>query len=341
MCRHALLAALVVAAGASAQFRETDKFTLEGELTSIALDPTDKTSFAGFVNGDLLVFPILEKMTQQFFYFNGHRKAVTAGGFLPDGRLVASASLDGTVKVWDVAACVTYLQQRQATNGKGKVAYPVPRMTIQAHPAGATALAVRADGNQFLTGGTDGSVKMWEAKSGKVTQTIAAAHAGAVKAVLYRPESEQIVTTGADKTVRTWDAKTGKPDGKSDPLKSAVNGLAVSPDGKKVAVACAALKKGGPGIVTVLDAATLKPNFTMEVHDDAATCVVFHPKSNHLATGGADKTIRAWDLGTRERTSSDENAEPLRGLAVTADGKRFAVFSATRLRWWDGFGAKP
>jgi WD40 repeat protein len=340
MRRYCLLAALLMAAATAGQGRETDHFTLDGEITSTALDPTDKHSFLGFADGGIIAFPILEKGTQQLISFPGHRKAVTAGGFLPDGKLVASASLDGSVKVWDVSDCVKYLRQMQAMNGRGKAPYPVTRMTFQAHASGVTAMSVRPDAKEFLTGGADGSIKFWDAKTGKSTLTIGGAHPGGVKAVLYRPESEQVVSAGADKTVKVWDAKTGKAVQKSDSLKSAVNGLAVSPDGKKVAVDCAPTKKGGPGLVVVLDGTTLKPGFTIEAHDQAATCVVFHPKTNHLATGGADQTIRVWDLGTRERVSSADNAEPLRGLAITADGKRFATFSATRLRWFDGFGAK-
>jgi WD40 repeat protein len=340
MHRRALFAALFFAAVAAGQGQETNKFTLDGEVTSTALDPTDKHSFIGFADGGIMVFPILDKMAQQLLPFPGHKKPVTAGGFLPDGKLVASAGLDGAVRVWEVESCVKYLKQMQAQNGRGKAPYPVPKMTIQAHASGVTAMVVRPDGNQFLTGGADGSVKAWDAKTGKVMLTIASAHAGGVKAVLYRPGSEQIITTGADKTVKTWDGKTGKLVFKSEPLKSAVNGLAVSPDGKKVAVACAPIKKGGPGVVIALDVETLRPDFTIEAQDDAATCVVFHPKTAHLATGGADKTIRVWDLGTRERVASIDHAEPLRGLAVTADGKRFAAISATRLRWFDGFGPK-
>jgi WD40 repeat protein len=340
MYRHCLLAVLLMVAVAAGQGRETDHFSLDGEITSIALDPNDKHSFVGFAEGGILVFPVREGRTQQFFYFLGHRKTVTAGGFLPDGKLVASASLDGSIKVWEVDECVKYLQQMQALNGRVKAPSPVPRMTIQAHARGATALAVRSDGKELLTGGADGSIKVWDAKTGKLTQTIPGAHAGGVKAVLYRPGGEQLISTGADKTVRMWDAKTGKALMKSDALKSAINDLAITSDGKKAAVACAPLKKGGPGLAVVLDGTTLKPDFTIEAHDEAVTSVVFHPKTNHLATGGADKTIRVWDLDTRKRVSSADNPEPLRGLAITADGKRFATFSATRLRWFDGFGAK-
>ena len=79
---------------------------------------------------------------------------------------------------------------------------------------------------------------------------------------------------------------------------------------------------------------------TIDGHGDAVTCVLFHPKTAHLASGGADKTIRVWDLGKLEPVWSAENAEPMRGLAILPTGNRFATFSSTRVRWWPGFGVK-
>jgi WD40 repeat protein len=339
VCR-ALFVAVLMTAPSLGQLREVEKFTLDTEITCTALDPTDANAVVGFVDGGMVVYTSHLEKGLQLFNFGGHRKTVTAAAFLPDGKQVITASLDGTVKVWDVAACRKHLAAMQAANGKSKLPVPTPKQTIQAHATGVTAIEVRADGTELLTGGVDGVVKLWDLKTGKATVAIAGAHPGGVKAVHYRPEAEQIVSAGADKTVKLWDAKKGTLVQKSEPLKTVVNGLAVSRDGKKAAVASAAAKKGGGGLIVLIDLETLKTDGTLEGHDDAVTCVLFHPKTAHLASGGADKTIRVWDLLKREQLISVDNADPLRGLAITPAGNRFATISATRVRWWAGFGAK-
>jgi WD40 repeat protein len=338
MCFRAVLIALVFASIDFGQGKETHTFTIDGELTCITLDPTDTSSMIGFATGGICVFGTVSEKSIYFHPFPGHAKAVSAAAFLPDGKTLATASLDGSIKYWDVPTCRKYQKAMSDSNGAAKVANPIPKSTIQsAHTGGTTALAVRADGHQLLSGGSDGTVKVWEIKTGKVVLTISAAHPGGVKAVFYRHDSDEIITAGADKLVKVWDVKKGTLLRKSDPLRTAIAALAVSANGKKFAIGSGTAKKSG--IIKVFDAASMKEEATMEGHQDVVTCLVFHPKSPHLASGSADKMIRIWDLEKRESISSTENAEPLRAVAVQPDGTRFAAISATRLRWWDGFGA--
>lgn len=339
MCCRALLLTLLITIPVFSQGRETHTFTIDGELTCTALDPTDTSSMIGYSTGGICVFGTVFDKAIQFHSFGAHLKAVTAAGFLPDGKTLATASLDGSIKFWDVLACRKYQKAMNDSNGKAKVDKPPPNSTIQsAHPGGATALVVRADGNQLLSGGSDGTVKTWDVKTSKVVLTISGAHTGGVKAVFYRHGSDEIITAGADKLVKVWDAKKGTLLRKSDASKTAIAALAVSADGKKIAIGSGTAKKAGT--IKVLDAVTMKEEATLEGHQDIVTCVVFHPKTPHLASGSADKTIRVWDLDKRESVSSTDNAEPLRAVAVQPDGTRFAAISATRLRWWDGFGGK-
>jgi WD40 repeat protein len=338
MSTRAFLSVLVFAAVAVGQRREVAKFTLDKEVTCTALEPTDRNALLGFVNGQILVFPTSGDKALTLYTFGGHRKAVTAGAFLPDGQEFVTGSLDGTVKVWETDAARKHFDTLNATGGKGNPPAPTPQLTIEAHSTGVTTMAVSADAAYLLTGGTDGTVKVWEVRTGKPVRTINSAHPGGVKTVLYLLDSDEYLTAGADKTVKVWDHKTGKLARKSEALKTAINGLAVSADGKKVAVATGEAKKRG--LIRILDADTLKEDFVLEAPDDVVMCVVFHPKTAHLASGGADKVIRIWDLAEKKVQSSAENAESVRGVAITPDGNRFAAFSATRVRWFAGFVGK-
>jgi WD40 repeat protein len=338
MSIRAFFFVLALASATAGQGREQAMFTVDKEVTATALDPNDKSALLGFANGWLSVFPTSSDKALTLHAFTAHPKAITAGGFLPDGSLLATASLDGTVKVWETAAARKHFDTMNSTGGKGPAPLPTATLVIKAHSSGVTALAVSSDGTEFLTGGVDGAVKLWEAKTGKPIRTITAAHPGGVKSVLYRPGSDELVTAGADKMVKTFDRKKGTIVRKSESLKTPIHGIGISPDGKKVAVATGTAGKAGE--IKVLDADTLKDDYTLEGLDDVVTCAVFHPKLARLASGGADKFVRVWDLDEKKEFSSTANAEPIRGVAVTPDGGRFVAFSATRVRWFSGFGEK-
>ena len=157
MSRRALFVSLVLTAVAAGQGPELAKFTVDGEITCTALDPKDYGSLLGFSNGALTVFPVTWEKVIQMLPFPGHRKAVTAGVFTPDGELAVTASMDGTVKVWDAATCKKYVLDKNV--GKAP-AVPTPKLTIQAHSTGATAVTVGPNGEQILSGGAEGTLKV-------------------------------------------------------------------------------------------------------------------------------------------------------------------------------------
>jgi len=338
---RAFLPVLLLPALASAQpgTRERGRFSLRGDMaTWLAIDPAVKHVLIAFNAGSVCVFPADQRVVNVYTH-PVHKKAVTAAAFLPDGEHFVTVSLDGTLKTWETAAALKYLKEMEDKNGEAKPAVPRPTHAVTAHSGhGVTCVAVSPDGKRLATGSTDGTVKLWDAAAIKQTASLPAAHQGGVRAVQFSPDGTRLATGGADKAAKLWDVSAEKPtllhslDGHDGP----VNAVAYSPDGKLLAAGTGVPKKSG--VVQVWDAGTGRPAYKLEGHEDVVTCVVFHPKTNHLASGGADKKIRVWDLGEKKTMYTDEHSEPLQTLVIGPDGVRFGSCSAAAVRWWAGFG---
>jgi WD40 repeat protein len=116
-----------------------------------------------------------------------HTKVITRLVWFPDGRLF-SGSLDGTVRIWDVAA------------GTARVIRPPGRNVF--------GLAVSPDGETVATTGPDSAIRLWS------TRTLAAGrvllgHAGVVYAVGFSPDGKSLASGSGDHTIRLWDFASG------------------------------------------------------------------------------------------------------------------------------------
>src|SRR5215471_6016194 len=86
----------------------------------------------------------LGQQVEQWATLTGHKRAVWSLAFSPDGRTLASASLDGTAKVWEVLTAKK-------------------RGTLQGHAGQVNAVAFAPGRTLLATGGYDGVVKLWDA----------------------------------------------------------------------------------------------------------------------------------------------------------------------------------
>jgi WD40 repeat protein len=239
------------------------------------------------------------------FFYRGHFSQVNAVAWSPDGKYIASASADGVVHVW-VADTGTHIY------------------TYHGHSDAVNAVAWSPDGKRIASASTDQTVQLWDAATGGNVFTYHG-HSDAVNAVAWSPDGKRIASASADKTVHVWDAADGilfyNYHGHSD----AVNAVAWSPDGKRIASAST------DKTVHVWDAATGGNVFTYHGHSDAVNAVAWSPDGKRIASASADQTVQLWDAATGGNdlnlTNSYyfNNISAVNAVAWSPDGKRIAT----------------
>jgi eukaryotic-like serine/threonine-protein kinase len=234
--------------------------------------------------------------------FRGHTGAVSAVAISRDGQKLATASTDGTARVWD------------ATTGR-------ERLTLSAHAAGVRAVAFAPDGTALVTSGGDGTVQAWNADSGKLIRAYAGHH-GAVNAVAFLPDGARIVTAGDDRTVRAWDFATGRLLLTMADHQGAVRALAVSSNGKMLATG------GDDARVRLWDTATgrVLSHFTgdRQFHEQPVTGVAFSLDGGSLLVSSSlDGIVRTWNVADGDkREIIKDSAWAINSISYLADWTR-------------------
>lgn len=231
-----------------------------------------------------------------------HRGTVRSVAVSADGRVFASASFDGTAKLWDRAT--------------GK-----ERHTWKVEDGMCSAIALSPDAKFVAAGTSDGELVVWDADSGQEVWG-RLTRKGNVYALAFSPDGSLVASADHRGTVSVWDARTGANRARLTGHEGRVWAVAFSPDGTTLA------SGGDDGFVRVWDVATGRRLDGPPVYPTAVGAVAFSGDGKQLAFGSADgKRARVWVRGGGKTATEIDTGAP-NALVFSADGR--TLYAANR-----------
>ncbi|ACK72772.1 WD-40 repeat protein [Gloeothece citriformis PCC 7424] len=294
--------------------------------------------------------------------FAGHQAAVLAVAVSPDSSLIASASVDKTVRLW----------RNDGT----------PVATLTGHPGIVRAVEFSPDGQLLVSGGDNGILKFWKLDQKKGTYQLyknLTAHQGGIWGVAFSPDGQTLATASMDRVVKLW-----KRDGTLIKTFNDNPGgfwrVAFSPDGQLVAgasvdktikiwkrdktgwqeaelvqtleghtgwIAGLAFSLDGKILASSSEDTTVKLwkqnqtdgtytlDKTLNAHEAGVWGIAFSPDGQTLASASLDKTIKVWRIDGTQLRSLRGHLTSVWGVKFSPDGRFIVSAGAENLvRLW-------
>jgi WD40 repeat protein len=283
----------------------------------------------------------------------GHSQFVKGVAISPNGRHAISASLDKTLRVWDLETgrILRILEgHSHAVNGvaispDGQSAVSACEdktlkvwnlesgcilCTLEGHFAPVTSVAIAPNGGRVLSASEDNTLKVWDLEAGRELLTLKG-HTLSVYAVATTPDGRRAISASRDQTLKVWDLATGRILRTLEGHSSSVQGVAVTPDGRR------AVSASWDQTLKVWDLDTGRALRTLCGHSSRVTSVAIAPDGRHAVSASGDNTLKVWDLESSHALRTLEGHSSLvTGVTMSPSGSRAVSASHDMtLKVWD------
>ncbi|MDJ0846013.1 AAA-like domain-containing protein [Crocosphaera sp.] len=269
----------------------------------------------------------------------GHQDAVNSVTLSRDGRWIATASNDGTVRLWNQQGQQKALLTGHESNIYG-VAFSPDSQTLatagqdntarvwnlegkqlavlKGHDASVYSVTFSQDGQRLATTSRDNTARIWDKRGNPLR--VLRGHTKSVDDVAFSPDGQHIATASRDGTAKLWDNKGNLIKTLQD------NGLgfysiSFSPDGQRIALGA---RDGTINIWDKQENLTL----TLKGHQELVNSVVFSEDGDWIASGSSDGTARLWGKQGEEITVLKGHQAPIYDISLNRQGTQLATASS-------------
>ncbi len=247
---------------------KTKVFGHSATVTAVAYSANGKLFATGTADSKILVFDAKESKVKKILS-KEHTLDITSLAFNPVNDNIASASKDGTAKIWD------------ATTG-GSL------FTLKAHAKEVNAVVYSPDGKSIATASSDNTIKIWDSENGKLKSTLEA-DSKEVVSLTWSADGKFLASGGASGKVILWDMPAGTKFVETN-FKSKVNTVSISPDVQYLAAAGVGKK------ISIWNINTKEITKEFEAHSSDVSGIAFSDDGKLLISVSKDKSLKLWDV---------------------------------------------